>query len=80
MKKIILIIAIVLTAYTSAWAGCYYNLDQATAAICNRQYESGAKICRDTHPDPLDYDNLAICIGYSKDVYHKCTGGCYPTE
>ncbi|MGO9531055.1 MAG: hypothetical protein ACLP3B_07725 [Syntrophobacteraceae bacterium] len=77
MKKIILIIAIVLTAYTSAWGGaCRFDLDASTAAICSREYASGVKICRDTHPDPLDYDNLAMCIGYSQDVYNKCTGGC----
>ena len=77
MKKIILIIAIVLAAYTSAWAGaCRMDLDAATAAICNREYASGVRICRDTHPNPLDYDNLAMCVGYSQDVYNKCTGGC----
>ena len=77
VKKIILIIAIVLAAYTSAWAGaCRFDLDAATAAICNREYESGVKICRETHPDPLDYSNLTMCIGNSQDVYSKCTGGC----
>jgi len=77
MKKIILIIAIVLAACTSAWAGaCRYDLDAATAAVCDRQYVSGVNICRQTHPNPLDYDNLAMCIQWSQDVYTKCTGGC----
>ncbi len=77
MKKIILIIAIVLAAYTSAWAGdCILDLDAATAAVCSREYAEGVRICRETHPYPMDYDNLAMCIGYSQDVYSKCTGGC----
>jgi hypothetical protein len=78
VKKTILIIAIVLAAYIPAWGGdCKLDLDAASAAICNQEYVSGVKICRDTHPSPLDYDNLAACIGYSRDVYNKCTGGCY---
>ena len=79
MKKIILIIAIVLAAYTSAWAfGDYCKLDlgAATAANCNREYASGVKICREMHPNPLDYSDLAMCIGNSRDVYNKCTAGC----
>ena len=81
MKKIILIIAIVLAAYTSAWGGdCKLDLDEATAAICNRGYVAEVRICREMHPNPLDYDNLAMCIGYAQDVYSKCTGGCDGTE
>ncbi len=77
MKKIILMIAIILATYTSTWAGaCSLDLDAATAAICYRQYGSGVSICRETHPDPLDYNDLAMCIQYSQDVYNKCTGGC----
>ena len=77
MKKIILMIAIILAACTSAWAGaCSLDLDAATAAICDRQYESGVKICREMHPDPLDYGDLTMCIQYSRDVYRKCTNNC----
>jgi hypothetical protein len=77
LKKIILMIAIILAGYASAWAGeCQLDLDAATAAICDRQLASGIRTCREMHPDPLDYDDLAMCIGYSQDVYSKCTSGC----
>lgn len=79
MKEIILIIVIVLGVCTSAWAGlCRYDLDSTTAAICDREYVSSVKTCNEMHPDPLDYYNRSICIGYSKDEYNKCTGGCTP--
>ena len=78
MKRIILVIAIVLAAFTSAWAGsCSLNLDPATAAICDREYAAGVKVCEKVHPNPLDYDDMAMCVGNARDVYNKCTGGCY---
>ncbi len=77
MKKAILIITIVLAAYTFAWAGeCSLDLDATTAAICNREYVSGVNMCRETHPNPLDQDSLAACVRTSRDAYNKCTGGC----
>ncbi len=77
MKKAILIITIVLAAYTFAWAGdCSLDLDATTAAICSHEYLSGVNICREMHPDPLDHDNLAACVRASQDAYRKCTGGC----
>ena len=77
MKAIILTIAIILAVFTPAWAGdCKLNLDAATAAICDREYAAGVATCEKVHPNPLDYDDRAMCIGYSKDVYHKCTGDC----
>lgn len=77
MKKIILMIAIILATYTSAWAGaCSLDLDAATAAICDREYRSGVRICREMHPDPLDYNDLGMCIQSSQDVFSRCTAGC----
>gem|GEM_PF-4528935 len=74
MKKIVLVIAIVLAFYTSAWADC--KLDPATAVQCSNQYESGVAICKSIHHNPLDSGDLAMCIGNSQDVYNKCTAGC----
>jgi hypothetical protein len=77
VKKIILTIAIVLVTCAYAWAGdCSLELDRLTAATCDRQYASGAAICREMHPDPLDYNDLWMCLQYSRDVYRKCTGWC----
>lgn len=74
MKKIVLVIAIVLAFYTSAWADC--KLDTATAVRCSDAYTSGVEICKSIHNDPLDSGDLAMCIGNSQDVYNKCTAGC----
>jgi len=51
VKKIILMIAMILATYTSAWAGaCSLDLNAATAVVCDRQYGSGVRICREMHP------------------------------
>jgi hypothetical protein len=68
IMKTVLTIAMILAFHASAWADC--------RLACDNEYVRGVHACELVHPDPLDSGDLAMCVGWSQDVYSKCTAGC----
>lgn len=68
MRAVALLAIIILLFGQSVMAGCKSD--------CKDEYESEIDSCKMMYDDPLDSDDLSMCIDDAKSTYGTCAEEC----